>query len=581
MEAIFIYLLKSAAILGCFLAVYLLFLKRDTLFAQNRLFLLSGLILSLLFPLIKIKRTVLREKPEFLEAVNMNAVTATEPLNSIWSTENIVLSVYLIITTFFLIRFVFRLIQIKSLANDAVIWRESTFLHIETQKKINPFSFFNYIFYNPRIFASDELKTILDHEKVHAKQLHSLDILFLEVLKIVFWFNPLLWLYKTAVQQNLEYLADHFAMQSAPNKKAYQYLMLKQAVEQPGYQLTNSFYNSLIKKRIVMLNQNQSKKSNAFKTLLILPLLGLFLVSFATETVYTYAEPNMDDMLFGDKTVELIIDKNTTNDELEKMKKDLAADDIDFSYTAVRNEAKEIIEISLQLSGKNSKGESFSSSYNSNADGTIDPINVFYNDEANTVSFGGGKQHKIRIHKMDGDATWTTSDEKEIVIKKVDGKKRVIVKTEDGEEKEIEIKVKSSDDGAVFISEDGKKEHIIIKMDTLYAHKKGKGSNIMVFRDSIAIDTVKKGSHIFISKDSDDDADIELIGGGNSFFFIDTDGKDEPLYFIDGKKAKSEDVKKLDHSNIESMNVFKGNTAIEKYGKKAKNGVVEITMKKG
>ncbi|SDQ55281.1 M56 family metallopeptidase [Flagellimonas zhangzhouensis] len=576
MEAILIYLLKSAAILGGFLAVYFLFLKRDTLFAQNRLFLLSGLILSLLFPLIKIRRTVVREKPEFLEAVNMGTITTTEPLNSIWSTENILLGIYLIITTFLLVRFIFRLSQLKSMANDAVVWKETPFLHIETEKKINPFSFFNYIFYNPRIFASDELKTILDHEKVHARQLHSLDILFLEVLKIVFWFNPLLWLYKITVKQNLEYLADHFAMQSAPDKKAYQYLMLKQAVEQPEFQLTNSFYNSLIKKRIVMLNQNQSKKSNAFKTLLILPLLGLFLVSFATETVYTYSEPNVDDMLFADKTVELIIDKNTTDEQLDKMKKDLAADDIDFSYTTVRNEAKEIIEVSIQISGKSSKGESFSSNYNSNSDGPIDPINVFYDDAANMVSIGSGKKHQVRIHKLDGDATWTSSDEKEIVIKKVDGSKRVIVKTEDGEEKEIDINVKVSDDGAVFISDDGEKEHVIVKK----IHTKGDDGNVVVIREADAKSTVTKSGQVFIMKDSDDVEDIEVIGGSGNFFFIDTDGKDEPLYYIDGKKAKSEDVKALDPSNIKSMNVFKGDKAIDKYGKKAKDGVIEITTKK-
>ncbi|WP_375325114.1 M56 family metallopeptidase [Flagellimonas sp. GZD32] len=576
MEAILIYLLKSAAILGGFLAVYFLFLRRDTLFAQNRLFLLSGLVLSLLFPLIKIKRTVVREKPEFLDAVNIGSTSTTQTIQSIWSTENMVIGLYLIVTTFLLIRFILRLSQLKSLANDAVIWRESTFLHIETQKKINPFSFFNYIFYNPRIFASDELKTILEHEKVHARQLHSLDILFLEVLKIIFWFNPLLWLYKLAVSQNLEYLADHFAIKSTSDKKAYQYLMLKQAVEQPGYQLTNSFYNSLIKKRIVMLNQNQSKKSNAFKTLLILPLLGLFLVSFATETVYTYAEPNVDDMLFKDKTVELIIDKNTTDDQLDKMKKDLAADDIDFSYTTVRNDAKEIIEVSIQISGKSSKGESFSSNYNSNSDGPIDPINVFYDDDANMVSIGSGKKHKIRIHKMDGDATWTSSDEKEIVIKKVDGTKKVIVKTEDGEEKEIKIHINSDEDNALFISDEGEKEHVIVKK----INTTGEDGNIVVIRDSDDKSTVKKGGHVFITRDSDDDEDIEVLGKQNGFFYFDTDGKDSPLFYIDGKKVKSDDVKKLDPSDIKSMNVFKGDKAIDKYGKKAKDGVIEITTKK-
>ena len=85
-----------------------------------------------------------------------------------------------------------------------------------------------------------------------------------------------------------------------------------------------------------------------------------------------------------------------------------------------------------------------------------------------------------------------------------------------------------------------------------------------------------------VIRDSDDDEDIEVISGDDdsSFFFIDNDGKGEPLYYVDGKKAKSEDIKKIDPEDIERMNVLKGDKAVEKYGKKAKDGVVEITTKK-
>ena len=130
------------------------------------------------------------------------------------------------------------------------------------------------------------MQSVLEHEKVHARQYHTLDIMLLEVLRVFFWFNPVLWLYKSAVRQNLEYLADHFAIESATDKKSYQYLMLKQAVNTQEYTLANSFYNSLIKKRIVMLNQNQSKKINVLKTLVVAPLLGLLLVSFNIEENY-------------------------------------------------------------------------------------------------------------------------------------------------------------------------------------------------------------------------------------------------------------------------------------------------------
>lgn len=83
-----------------------------------------------------------------------------------------------------------------------------------------------------------------------------------------------------------------------------------------------------------------------------------------------------------------------------------------------------------------------------------------------------------------------------------------------------------------------------------------------------------------IIKDSDDEEDIEVIGNNDSsFFFIDNYGKGEPLYFIDGKKAKAKDISKISPINIERVDVFKGDKAVEKYGKKAKNGVVEVTTK--
>ena len=272
------YLLQSILISGGFLVVYHLFLKKDTLFKENRLFLLSGLVLAFVFPLIKIQRTIVLDKSNLIqtgEIATQNTPLAV-PESNIYTLENLLLAIYIGVTAFLLARLIIRLVALKKLAKNARKRKESPFLHMETERKISPFSFFNYIFYNPMLFDEpNELHSVLEHEKVHARQYHTLDILFLEVLKIFFWFNPVLWLYKSAVKQNLEYLADHFAIESTEDKKSYQYLMLKQAVHTQEYTLANSFYNSLIKKRIVMLNQNQSKKINILKTLVVAPLLSL------------------------------------------------------------------------------------------------------------------------------------------------------------------------------------------------------------------------------------------------------------------------------------------------------------------
>lgn len=583
------YFLQSALISGAFLAVYHIFLKRDTLFTENRLFLLSGLVLAFIFPLIKIQKTIVVSQSALVQVAETGKQIPLNTANqSIYTLENILLALYIVVSLFLLIRFISRLVSLKELAKNARKRRETPFLHMETEKPISPFSFFNYLFYNPRLFESSELHSVLEHEKVHARQYHTLDILFLELLKIFFWFNPVLWVYKSAVRQNLEYLADHFAIARAEDKKSYQYLMLKQAVEKQEYTLANSFYNSLIKKRIVMLNQNQSKKINVLKTLVVAPLLGLFLVSFNIEETYLYKDSDSVESLMeeetvkDDKMVELSIDKNTTDAELEDIKKDLKKEGIDFSHTTVRNDNKEIIEISLHLSGKNEDGKKVSGNYTSNSDGPIGPITVIYDGDSNVVSFwNASKKNNVSIHKVKGTGSLAVDDKTEIIIKRTGKKKTVVVDGKQLSDEEIE-KLHIEDGSSIHITTDADDEdikHVTIKK----IEKKGTGKNLTIIdTDNDDKVYVKRNKNVMIIKDSDDDKDIEVISGDDdaSFFFMDNDGKDEPLYYIDGKKSKSKELKKLSPNGIESINVLKGDKAVEKYGKKAKDGVIEITTKK-
>ena len=138
----------------------------------------------------------------------------------------------------------------------------------------------------------------------------------MEIFLALQWFNPFAWYYRIAIKQNLEFLADTDNTEIKLNKKDYQYILLKQAVGQQNLSIINPFFNSLIKKRIVMINQQKSKKVNAIKSLFILPMLALFLISFNTKEVYTTNEKNI-----SDNTIEILIDKNTTDDQLVKINK--------------------------------------------------------------------------------------------------------------------------------------------------------------------------------------------------------------------------------------------------------------------
>ncbi|MET1260123.1 M56 family metallopeptidase [Flagellimonas sp. DF-77] len=569
MQDIILHLIKSSGILFLFYGSYMLFLKKETLFTENRWFLALGLLTSLLLPFYKIKQTVIIPAlPNLATGEFIPTATALDTPTPIdwWFWIGLL---YGSVAAVLLLRFLIQLVALGQLASRSEIERVVPFYHVRTKKTIAPFSFFKYIYYNPRQFETEELDSVIAHEEVHAKQYHSLDVLLLELCCILLWFNPVVWLYKTSIKQNLEFIADAETCK-AFDKKTYQYLMLRQAVGQDTLALTNSFYNSLIKKRIVMLNQNQSKKTNSLKVLLILPLLGLFLVGFNTDKEYRYDDHAVANSY---KSIELIINKNTSDSELLKMKRELAEDAIDFSYTVVHNEAKEIIDIAVEVSGTGKNGASFKNSYNSSDNNGIQPLVIYIDRENNRVSIGSKGTYHQNVTKIstDDDRVWVSrgSGHKEIIIKEVDGEDKIYV---DGDEVDKDDLHEYGYN--VFVTDDDDEE---VKIHLSKDGKKSKHKSVKVKRYK---DGKKGDSNVFIMRDSDNDKDVEVISSDGGFFFVDTDGEEGPLYVIDGKVASAKKVKKLSPSKIATINVLKGEAADKKYGAKAANGVVEITTKK-
>ncbi len=561
METIALHLVKSTALALLFLGSYYAFLRRETFFVGNRIYLLIGVIVSILFPFFTITKTVSIEIQP-LVAGNIGSVE-TNPtyLGDSFNWTELLLPMYIMGLLFFTSKLALQLHSIKKVRKSSQTFKEDDITHVQSDTDLAPFSFFKSIYYCPNQFKEEELHPILTHEKVHVRQHHTLDVMFMELMCIIFWFNPIVFLYKMLIKQNLEFLADAQTMKLLENKKLYQYLMLQQAVGHHQFAITNPFFNSLIKKRIVMINQNPSHKLKALKSLVILPLLGLFLVSFNVRTEYVYKETT--NKVSSDNIIELVIDKNTSDEQLMKIKADLKKDNIDLSYTTVRNDKGEISSLSLHVSGSTKKGAEFSSSHNSQSDNdTISPTYIFIDTDNNSISIGNGKNSvlhqkdhsSIWIHKMDGD-----DENKEIVVKKINGKKQVIINGKEATEeelKEMDIDVEEN-------------THIIIDSDD--SHSSGKK---IIIRET-APDSKK---HFIIKSDTDEDHDMELIemeSGG--FFFLDLEDDKKPLFFINGKKSTMDDVKKLDKSTIKSMEVKKGDGAIKKYGKEAKDGVIEIS----
>ncbi|MGB5497885.1 MAG: M56 family metallopeptidase [Maribacter sp.] len=382
METLFIYLTKASGILAIFYLAYQVFLKRETFFSINRHFLMAGIVAALLLPFVSIPNYVeIAATPLNFVANETTMVQANAAVQE-YSWIDLLFGIYAIGLLIFIVKFIMQILSLLKLVKMNKVAKQGTFYYVETNKNIAPFSFFNHIFYNPRLYSESELSAIIKHEKAHSSQWHSIDVLLSHLIAIFTWMNPFSWLYQTNIKQNLEFLADESVTKEVPSIKKYQYTLLKVSGNQFCTPIVNNFYNSLIKKRIVMLNKSKSNKRNILKIALILPALAVFLVSFNTKDVYIPIQSEFNAISNYEQTpkvIKIVIDKNTTDKELSNIKKDLAKKGVDFSYTVVHNTKNEISSISIDFATTKDDGKKMrSSSSFSNDDEGIDPIHIVY-----------------------------------------------------------------------------------------------------------------------------------------------------------------------------------------------------------
>ncbi|WP_298392168.1 M56 family metallopeptidase [Flavobacterium sp.] len=370
MEELVTYLLKSSGLLAAFFLAYYFLLRKETFFTSNRWFLLSGLATSILLPLFFITKIVYVASqkvtvPMVLESTNqpiiINDGSATIPESIDWF--QIILLAYVIVTSFLLLKMILDIFSLAKLIRKQPYTKEDNLSYININQNIAPFSFFNYIVFNSNLYSKQELESILLHEKIHSQEKHSIDVLVAKLFTIVFWFNPLIWLYQKAIIQNLEYIADSKAIQNIEDKKCYQMALLKVVSHQNCLPITNHFYQSLIKKRIVMLNKNQSKKRNIWKYSLILPVIIAFVFLFQIKVVAQEKEPNRS-------IIDLTWTKNSSDKELKEDAKN-ASNVVNFDFTKIERNSKNEI-TSITISYKDNLGNEDTSTFK-NKNG-INPI---------------------------------------------------------------------------------------------------------------------------------------------------------------------------------------------------------------
>tara|TARA_R110002049_G_scaffold301399_1_gene493409 strand:+ start:1710 stop:3188 length:1479 start_codon:yes stop_codon:yes gene_type:complete len=398
---------------------------------------------------------------------------------------------------FFAFRFILQLFSLKKLLGNGKKIRDGKFVLVETDQKSSPFSFFNYLVYNPTLHTQKELDTILIHEKVHAQGLHSVDMIVMHLFIIFQWCNPFIWHFRGCLDDNLEYLADTRTIEQYNDRAEYQHLLLRTGMGENLYSMATPFFNSSIKKRIIMLNKNRSHRKNSFKYAFILPLLAGFIFLF---NVKTEAQVKSMDSIqeVNNKYWPVVYDKARSGDFPALLRSSI--------------------------------------------------------DNGNTLTDSKNMQPPFYI----GDT---------VPLYILDG--REISKTElelINPDSIASINVWKGQQAIDVYGEKGKNGVVVITLKSDYSN-----TSKTIYGDSL-----KTGSSSLITHDTIDGS--PWVTGKASGVKLNL-RNENPLIILDGKETSKSNFEKLKPEEIKTIDVWKGQIAINKYGDKAKDGAIEVTTK--
>jgi len=294
------YILQVILFQVLFLAIYDFFLSKETFFTKNRWYLISTPVLSFILPFIKIP-TLQRAVPEefiiYLPEILLSPNKVIQQ-TSFYQSINYTVVLFWLGVSFFSLLFLMKLYKIVSLTRKYEVYKKAGYTLVLPPNQTKAFSFFNFIFLGKEIPKSQQVQ-IIDHELVHSKQKHSFDLLFFEFLKIMMWFNPMIFLYQKRITLVHEYISDEVVAKSE-TREIYINNLLSNFFQVESIAFVNQFYNqTFIKKRIIMMKKTQSKQINQLKYLLLMPVLASML--FYTSCTSKANKDKLDQVILENK----------------------------------------------------------------------------------------------------------------------------------------------------------------------------------------------------------------------------------------------------------------------------------------
>jgi len=609
MESFLVYILKSAGVLSIFYVAYILLLKNDTSFEQNRKFLLGGIFAALILPSVYFTKTVLLEVPAqpSPEIQNSEIITAALDQGPDWWLHTGLL--YSVIFGVLFIKFIIQFYKIISVLYSLPKQTSGKFIIARSKEVTGPFSFFNYIVFNPEMHSQKELKFILKHEMVHAEQGHTVDLLLSHLITCLLWFNPFTWAYKKSIVQNLEFIADKETLSAFTNKKDYQQTLLKISLGDLQPALSNSFYKSFIKKRILMLNKNKTSTGFLWKISLVFPAILAFMLIFNVQTkVYSQEKTTMITTLME---VFIDFDKTTTREDLDGYTALMAEYDVILKFKDIQYN-KDGLLTNIQVEFIDKTNVSSGSVTKSNTGG-VESFRYVYNPEEGS-RFTSPKAHtpvksntvnvKKTVFKTSPEDSTKISFEMQgavteplyVINGKVLGNATTVKAIDTNNITSINV-IKGQ--SAVSLYGDAAKAGAII----ITTNKQGEttsSKNNTFERTRVMQDSAVSNRTYFINKSrfvKDSLNGRSRIFNGNTEVLapqgtsqqnrksiIISNNKnnnyDKPLILVDGEeKPVNFNMTSIDQSKIKNIHIIKSDESVKKYGEKATGGAIEISLK--
>ncbi len=545
------YFIQVNIYLVLFYAFFVCFLRNETYHNLNRWFLLGAGLASILIPVIRTKWFLnfinpvpLQNSWQQLNIVLDEGFSAQIIPDEHLNTGDVLLLIYLVITSLLLIRFLWQLFRIRKI--------------VKKDSSEQAFSFFNLIKLKQ---DQNHNAVILQHEQVHSRQLHSADVLFFELLAVVNWFNPIVYLYKSAIKHIHEFIADEVAVNAMPDKAAYALLLFSNNLNVPPHALTNNFFNhKLLKRRIKMLTQKTSTKKALIKYGFSVPLFLVALLLSSATISESKPVLNLSKAITLSDNISRIIEPVVENIiPIVKTPKETKT-----TFTAPNNKVTGV------------KTEQISLPKNYLKEATTIPVDTNDNDEifANAdvmAKFPGGWS---AFQKFLGDNLKYPAEERKIGI---EGKVMVnMVVEKDGSLSDIKV-VRGDNENfnneALRVLKSSPKW-----LPGLQNGKRIRSSYTLPVNFSL-VNNIKGNGEINGLTQKNSSKTFKRKGiQGETFFSAKPDTK-PPLYIMNDKEITVEQLEKITPNDIASLSILKDKSAIEKYGKRAENGVVIITLK--